>query len=54
MAHPVPIKSFLWMSPEIAILSQPSVDPIPHPALSVGTEPKSQGRSDITIKLQVV
>jgi len=45
MAHPVPTKGFLWLSQEVAMLSQPGVkthQPPPCPALSASTEPKSQ------------
>ena len=45
--HPVPTKGFLHLSPNAAMLSQPSVETCmptsPCPALSAGAKPKSQG-----------
>ena len=55
MAHPPPTKSFSRPSPEAAMLPRLSAETHPPPpscpALSAGTEPKSQGhcrKSDIT------
>jgi len=53
MAHPVPIKGFLQLSPEAAMIPGPRVEthpppPVPPFLLAQNLSPKDIARSDIT------